>query len=250
MLRSRSLTFIFLPVSLQSWLKYKNIWQGLSVGEHIYCVLFYSTNLYFLHPNVIQGLWAWINSLRSSDAVWHGSVLAQVLACCLMAPNHYLNQCWLMIYIYKIFGKLVSCRTYILSDMLYLKFTWTNADLSSKVFLGIHIRTISQVFMNLVCKYYLFRDYTFKINNTSSHWVNSLGPSDAIWQHKSGSTLAQVMVCCQMALAPGKFEWYFKYVIFKQILVIDGWGISCEIALIWMPLDFTDDQSTLVQVMA
>ena len=49
---------------------------------------------------------------------------------------------------------------------------------------------------------------------------------------------------------PGKFEWNFRHVIFKQILVIDGWGISCEIALIWMSLDFTDDQSTLVQVMA
>ena len=52
------------------------------------------------------------------------------------------------------------------------------------------------------------------------------------------------------SLAPGKFEWNFRYVIFKQILVIDGWGISCEIALTWMSLDFTDDQSTLVQVMA
>ena len=31
--------------------------------------------------------------------------------------------------------------------------------------------------------------------------------------------------------------------------MIDGWGISCEIALIWMSLDFADDQSTLVQVM-
>ena len=29
-----------------------------------------------------------------------------------------------------------------------------------------------------------------------------------------------------------------------------GWGISCEIALIWMSLDLNDDQSTLVQVMA
>ena len=28
-----------------------------------------------------------------------------------------------------------------------------------------------------------------------------------------------------------------------------GWGISCEIALIWMSLDFTYDQSTLFQVM-
>ena len=32
--------------------------------------------------------------------------------------------------------------------------------------------------------------------------------------------------------------------------MIDGWGICCEITLIWMSLDFTDDQSTLVQVMA
>ena len=48
------------------------------------------------------------------------------------------------------------------------------------------------------------------------------------------------------SLAPGKFELNFKYVILKQILVIDGWGMSSEIALIWMSLDFTDDRSTLV----
>ena len=52
------------------------------------------------------------------------------------------------------------------------------------------------------------------------------------------------------SLAPGTFAWHFRQVIFKQILVIDGWGISCEISLIWMSLDFTDDQSMLVQVMA
>ena len=55
---------------------------------------------------------------------------------------------------------------------------------------------------------------------------------------------------CFDSLAPGKFDWNFRHVIFKQILVIVGWGISCEIALIWMSLDFTDNQSTLVQVMA
>ena len=38
--------------------------------------------------------------------------------------------------------------------------------------------------------------------------------------------------------------------IFKLILVIECWGISCEIALIWMSLYFTDDQWTLVHVMA
>ena len=37
---------------------------------------------------------------------------------------------------------------------------------------------------------------------------------------------------------------------FQAILVIDGWGISCEITLRWMSLNLTDDKSTLVQVMA
>ena len=32
--------------------------------------------------------------------------------------------------------------------------------------------------------------------------------------------------------------------------MIDGWDISCEIALRWISLELTDDKSTLVQVMA
>ena len=41
-----------------------------------------------------------LNSLWPSDVIWRQgsrSTLAQVLACCLTAPSHYLNQCWLMI---------------------------------------------------------------------------------------------------------------------------------------------------------
>ena len=52
------------------------------------------------------------------------------------------------------------------------------------------------------------------------------------------------------SFAPGKCVWNLRYVIFKRLLVIAGWGISCEVALISMSLGFTDDQSTLVQVMA
>ena len=40
------------------------------------------------------------NSLLPSDSIWRqgsGSPLAQVTFCCLMAPTHYLNQCWLFI---------------------------------------------------------------------------------------------------------------------------------------------------------
>ena len=42
----------------------------------------------------------WVNSLGPSDTIWwqrSGSTLAQVMACCLTAPSHYLNQCWLII---------------------------------------------------------------------------------------------------------------------------------------------------------
>ena len=41
-----------------------------------------------------------IKSLWPNDATWwhkSGSTLAQAMACCLTAPNHYLNQCWLVI---------------------------------------------------------------------------------------------------------------------------------------------------------
>ena len=40
-----------------------------------------------------------VNSLGPSDAIWwhrSGSTLTQVMACCLTAPSHYLNQCWLI----------------------------------------------------------------------------------------------------------------------------------------------------------
>ena len=57
------------------------------------------------------------------------------------------------------------------------------------------------------------------------------------------------------SLAPGRFKWNFRWVIFnliliKLILVIDDCVISFEIALRWMSVDLTDNKSTLVQVMA
>ena len=44
-------------------------------------------------------LWSLTNSLGPSGAIWRqrsGSTLPQVMACCLTAPSHYLNQCWLI----------------------------------------------------------------------------------------------------------------------------------------------------------
>ena len=42
----------------------------------------------------------WIKSLWPSDGIWQHRTwptLAQVMVCCLTAPSHYLNQCWLII---------------------------------------------------------------------------------------------------------------------------------------------------------
>ena len=64
------------------------------------------------------------------------------------------------------------------------------------------------------------------------------------------AVLLRLCLILIQVMAPDKFEWNFRYIIFENILVIDSWGILCEIALIWMSVDFTDDQSTLVQVMA
>ena len=116
-------------------------------------------------------------------------MLGQVMACCVMAPNHYLNQCRFLI------KEVLLC--------------------SSECNLANYQITI------LSWKLVLF---AITATSPKGQQVNSL--------------------------TPGKFEWNFRYVIFKWSLVSNGWGISCETALIWMSLDFTDDQSTLVQVMA
>ena len=51
-------------------------------------------------PILVAHVLTHVNSLRPSDTIWRhrsGSTLAQVMACCLTAPSHYLDQCWLII---------------------------------------------------------------------------------------------------------------------------------------------------------
>ena len=47
------------------------------------------------------------------------------------------------------------------------------------------------------------------------------------------------------ALALGKSECHFNYKIFQIIAVINGWDISCELALRWTSLDLTDDEDNI-----
>ena len=62
------------------------------------CIGFFSD--YLLLPAASLTNMGRFKSVGPSDARWRqrsGSTLAQVMACCLTAPSHYLNQCWLII---------------------------------------------------------------------------------------------------------------------------------------------------------
>ena len=95
------------------------------------------------------------------------STLAQIMACCQMAPSHYLNQCWLII-----------------KGVL-----WHSPESNFTV-------SVQAIVLGL----WGWKSY-FKIIVTTliGQWVNSLWPSDAVWQQRPGSTLAQVMACCLTA---------------------------------------------------
>ena len=68
-------------------------------------------------------------------------------------------------------------------------------------------------------------------------------PHLALWIHKLTALPVN-------SLVPGRCGWNLNLVIFKLTSRVDTLSISGEIALRWMPQDFTDDKSTLVQVMA
>ena len=117
----------------------------------------------------IQEKCLWIYSLWPSDAIlwnWSWSTLVKVMACCLMASSHYMNQCWIIISVTH----------------------WHSAD-----------GNVSETILD-IAHYRMFENYIFQNTATSSgQWINSLWPSDAIWWQRSGSTLAQVMACCLTA---------------------------------------------------
>ena len=90
---------------------------------------------------------------------------------------------------------------------------------------------------------------------------NSLGPSDAIWCWRSWSTLKIEDYIFKITLRSPRGQWVnsletwrygsnFKCITFKLIIQNRSFGIWCEIALRWIPQNFTNEKSTLLQVMA
>ena len=149
------------------------------------------------------------------------------MACCLMAPSHYLNQCWLTI-----------CGNQLRAVLKILI-------------------CISNEFGNFIIKviHIFFRGQWIKCNPNNSLW-----PSSDIWCERSWSTLVNMTnVCCWKGVfchyhdetliwQPISSKTFYRPVYLYFIWSI--WGVCCENALKWMLMDFTDDKSTLVQVMA
>ena len=72
-------------------------------SHHIWCYVRWSAHLparLLQHLVLVPTIKVPVKSLWPCDAIWRhrsGSTLAQVMACCLTAPSHYLNQCWPLI---------------------------------------------------------------------------------------------------------------------------------------------------------
>ena len=92
--------------SMSNRCRSEDLWYLGWYGQPLYCSQVSVTHLEIGHLQMkSMGAWCskelqWLNSLGPSDAIWRhrsGSTLAQVMACWLTAPSHYLNQCWLII---------------------------------------------------------------------------------------------------------------------------------------------------------
>ena len=60
----------------------------------------YQNKILLNYSRIPRPIWWPFNSLAPREAIWQHrtwSTLVQVMACCLTAPSHYLNQCWFII---------------------------------------------------------------------------------------------------------------------------------------------------------
>ena len=115
----------------------------------------------FRSNGLIESLVRFITcSLWPSDAIWrHGSwsTLVQVMVCCLTAPSHYLNQCWLIITHYgPVHQRAISIEisqptvTKISLKIIFLRFYW-NLPRDSELNLSINIITVGSMLIQQSC---------------------------------------------------------------------------------------------------
>ena len=164
------------------------------------------------------------------------TTLAQLMAWCLIAPSHHLIQCWLTFSVY-------SCNLPELNQLSYIRnkrlichegrVSSLNKSNPTNIRNNYHVLEMSLGLNELI---------GFKP-------VSEAMGTDSIWL-LNDLILTLNMLNCFNSLAPRRFKRNFREVILKLILVINGWSFSCKIVLKWMPMDLTNGNSSLVQVMA
>ena len=222
----------------------------------------------------IKGLTVFkINSLWPTDAIWwqgSRSTLVQVMACCLMAPSHYLKIVDLSYLRSSLRAALLEISqpsvTKISLKIIFLRFYWVKS--TSSRFPGINLYKSNRnsfPFLRRMLQASQFR----KIPITTPHcqllglevlylW-NALPacPKESItkmleskWRMLRYWGLTFMYLYSFNSLAPGRPRCHFKTAIFNLILLTGIFKSSKDNALRWMPRDLTDNKSTLVKVMA
>ena len=179
-----------------------------------------------------------------ADAIWRqrsGSILAHVMACCLMTPSHYLNQCWLIISEagfelkpspspkYTRFSKgthICLMKSLIImfpmcpiwfQDPILKMLSSNPGDRSPVTFIleQFHKRCLNNQSLNLF-EYYI-SNMSFKFPR--GQWVKSLWPSDAIWRQavltsrglgSGGSPDSNFTLSIQATMLHNEFEIHCK----------------------------------------
>ena len=96
-----------------------------------------------------------LNSLWPSDAIWRQgsrSTLVQVMACCLTAPSHYLNQCWLII------TKVQRCSS-------EGNFAWDITGIS-------HWKSLKIIFSNILLKFPRGQSVNYIVAQLFIHYID------------------------------------------------------------------------------
>ena len=113
---------------------YNNFETGPKDSNHMYYIFAVNEDgliSYCTDIIVVYHTGGSINSLAPSDAIWwHRTVstLVQVMACCLTAPSHYLNQCWLIMS--RVLWHSLSCEMLKISILdMSLKITYLKLQL-------------------------------------------------------------------------------------------------------------------------
>ena len=130
---------------------------------------------------------------------WSESSLDPVMACCLTAPSHYLNQCWPInhgLLQHPVVSSFMVC-----AYDLHLQSEFENDTYhipnTSPVYQWVNGYLIETLPVTN-CPLFL-TTWTLTQDYDGPQWVNSLWPSDPAWQQRSGSSKAQIMACCLMA---------------------------------------------------